>query len=222
VSFRADGAALLCGLLAIGGAAATVQAQVPGRCEIKASRQPAEVGCYLLDSLVMGRLSERPVYWHLYTFPSKQAADAETSGAAITAEAYGRHWLFALGDAAWRPDGGTRVAVLGPIPFLPDRDYTAHFAQSMLVPGLQTRVHRHPGPEVFYVLEGAQCVELQSGRVVTRAGESAMTQPSEPMQLRHYGRDTLRSLLLILHESDKPLTERDPPVSWQPTGACGK
>ena len=197
-------------------------AQVPGRCETKASRQPAEVGCYLLDSLVIGRLSQQPLYWHIDSFADGKTGEASKTSTSVTAEAYGRHWLLTLADSGWHPAGGTRVARLGPIGYTPDRAYTAHFAQSMLVPGLQTRVHRHPGPEIFYILEGAQCVELQSGRVVMRAGESAMTRPSEPMQLSHFGADTLRSLVLILHESDKALTDRDPQVPWKPQGACAK
>jgi hypothetical protein len=106
------------------------RAQVPGRCEILASQRPSAVGCYLLDSVVVGPLPAHPVYWHLYAFPTRLGAEKAKVGTSVALEAFGQSWLFAIAGRDWRPSGGTRVAVLGPLPVTPDRSYTARYMQS--------------------------------------------------------------------------------------------
>jgi mannose-6-phosphate isomerase-like protein (cupin superfamily) len=199
---------------------APTQAQVPGRCEARATQHPAEVGCYLLDSMPIGHPPAKALFWHIYNFPSLVDAKSSRATTGVAVEAYGKSWLFTIAPRDWRPAAGKQVAVLGPLAATSDRIYTAHYAQSTLVPGLQTLVHRHPGPEVFFVLDGSQCVESMYGKKVTKAGESAMLPGGTWMQLRHYGTDTLRSILLILHESEQPLTDRTPTEEWKPQDLC--
>jgi quercetin dioxygenase-like cupin family protein len=194
--------------------------QAPGRCEVKATRNPAEVGCYLLDSMPIGHPPAQPAYWHIYSFPSLNDARSVKASNGVTVEALGHNWLFTIAPRNWRPGAGKQVAVIGPLPVAADRTYTAHYAQSILTPGLRTLVHRHPGPEAFYVLEGAQCVETASGQQVTEGGQTATMAPRTWMQLSHWKSDTLRALVLILHESDQPLTDRGPQDDWRPKNLC--
>jgi quercetin dioxygenase-like cupin family protein len=200
--------------------ASSLWSQVPGRCEVKATKRPAEVGCYLLDSMPIGHPPANPSYWHIYSFPSLNEAKSFKTANGVTVEALGRNWLFTIAPRDWRLAAGTQVAVIGPLLVTADRIYTAHYAQATLRPGLRTLVHRHPGPEAFYVLAGAQCVESPSGRQVTGRGQFATMAPRTWMQLSHSGSDTLRSILLILHESDQPLTDRSPQEDWKPKDLC--
>jgi quercetin dioxygenase-like cupin family protein len=203
-------------LLALEAAAA----QVPGRCEQPADDGNTPVGCYLLASVPLGELPDEPVYWHLYSFRSAKEAEEMLVRGGTATGAFDRGWLFAIAGSAWRPAGGIRVAVLGPILVVPGRRYTARYITSHLSPGMQTRVHRHPGgPELFYVLEGGQCIETPEGRIVVEQGESPTIPARTPMQLTAYGSRVQRSLGLILHESDKPWVDRSP-VAWNPLGLC--
>jgi quercetin dioxygenase-like cupin family protein len=197
------------------------QAQVPGRCEIPPPEGTSQVGCYLLESVELGRLPGRQVYWHLYAFPTPAAAEESAGTRGTAVEAFGRTWLFAVAGEEWRPSGGTRVSVLGPLAVEADRPYSARYLKSTLVPGLQTRVHRHEGPELWYVVEGAQCLETRAGRTVVTPGDTATAPAGTAMQLSNFGPDTSRALLLILHESDRPWVDRGP-VDWKPADLCGR
>jgi quercetin dioxygenase-like cupin family protein len=208
------------GLIMLLPGVASLWCQVPGRCEVKATQHPAEVGCYLLDSVPVGQPPAEATYWHIYSFRSLTDAESSRTANGVSVEALGRKWLFTIAPRKWRPAAGKRVAVIGPLPVARDRTYTAHYAQSTLTPGLSTLVHRHPGPEVFYVLEGAQCVESPSAMQLTGRGQSATMAPGTWMKLSHVGLDTLRSILLILHESNQPLTDRSPQEEWKPKDLC--
>jgi len=200
-------------------ATSAASAQTPGRCEVRTRPGVSDVGCYLLDSVPIGHLPHDSVYWHLYEFPSLRAASQAREGKGTAFEAFDRFWLVTVAGQGWRPSSGTRIAVLGPIPVPAGRAYTARYLRSMLTPGFRTRIHQHAGAELFYVLHGAQCVETTAGHLITRSGESATAPPGVLMQLSTYGLDTVRALVLVLHDSDKPWVDRSP-VDWQPPGVC--
>jgi len=61
-------------------------------------------------------------------------------------------------------------------------------------------VHTHPGPEIFYLLTGDQCLETPNGAIRARAGVSK--------------RD---AFFVIIHDSTKP---RVIASDWQPKGTC--
>jgi quercetin dioxygenase-like cupin family protein len=72
----------------------------------------------------------------------------------------GKVWLFTLGPAGASSPGGTRVAELGPIPPVAAPQYLLRVNEASGPPGSITRVHTHPGPEVFYVLAGEQSIRM--------------------------------------------------------------
>jgi hypothetical protein len=57
-------------------------------------------------------------------------------------------------------------------------------------------------------------VETTSGHLITRSGESATAPLGVLMQLHTYGPDTVRALVLVLHDSDQPWVE-----DVQPSGS---
>jgi hypothetical protein len=90
--------------------------------------------------------------------------------------------------------------------------------------------HRHPGPEAWYVISGAQCLETPNGLIVANAGQGAMVPEGWPMSIANVGPDTRRALVLILHRSgepysmhiDDPRSSGAPHSPWKPQGLCPK
>jgi quercetin dioxygenase-like cupin family protein len=200
---------VLCGV-AVGAASA----QVPGRCEVPASQRIAENGCYVSATVVLGELPTGPLFWHLFTYPTRSAAEAAAGPWATVVEAFGKVWLYAIAGEQWRPSGGEHVITLGPLELRQGRRYTAHYVEAVFPPGMKTTVHRHPGAEASYVIEGAECVETPNGRIVSRAGEGAVVGEGVPMQLHSPGPGIRRAVALILHETSQHWST--PAADWTP------
>jgi quercetin dioxygenase-like cupin family protein len=193
-------------------------AQVPGRCELPTSQRTGESGCYVSATVVLGELPPSPLFWHLYVYPGRAAAEAASGPTATVVEALGKVWLCAIAAHDWRPPGGERVSVLGPLHLQPGMRYTAHYVEAVFPPGMKTTVHRHPGPEASYVISGAECVETPSGKIVSRAGEGAVVAEGVPMQLHNPGPETRRAVALILHQTAHHWST--PAPDWTPKGLC--
>ena len=86
--------------------------------------------------------------------------------------------------------------------------------------GARTPVHRHPGPEAWYVLEGAPCLETPEGAHVMRAGESFVVPEGPPMMLTGVGAAVRRTLGLVLHDAAKPWNVVA--ADWTPKGTCSR
>ena len=178
-------------------------------------------GCYLTATLVLSELPSGPIYWHVYSYPTRAMADAATRPpASIVVESLGTIWLFAIGDAAWQVPTGQRVARIGPLPVSPAKRYTARFMEAVFPPGqgLQTAVHHHSGPEAWYVVSGAQCLRTPDVTTVLRKGEGGFVAGGPPMMLTGLCPDPRRALALVLHDSDKPWMTVT--TDWSPTVSC--
>lgn len=165
-------------------------------------------------------LPQAPVFWHVYNFPSRFLASAGAGPLGIVVEAFDKVWLFAVAEKEWRPSGGERVAVIGPLEVKAGRSYTARYMEAAFTPGMRTSVHRHSGPEAWYLVSGSQCLETPDGAIVAKAGDSAVVPEGPPMVLSSVGGETRRSVLLVLHDSASPWVS--PASDWQPKGACPK
>jgi quercetin dioxygenase-like cupin family protein len=127
------------------------------------------------------------VFWHVYQYPSRAAAQAAAVPRSTVVEAFGRVMLYVIVEEGWRPAAGERLAVVGPLSHEGGQEYTARYIEGVFTPGMQTRAHRHSGAEGWYVLEGAQCLETPNGVIVVRAGETAMVAGGAPMVLTGSG-----------------------------------
>lgn len=205
-------------LLACATTPTVAHSPIPGRCTTPVSQRIGEVGCYLTATEVLGELSQEPLFWHLYQYPTRAAAEAAKGQRSTVVESFDKVWLYTIAERGWRPSLGERIAVIGPLPIRAGRAYTARYMEAVFTPGMRAAVHRHSGPEAWYLVSGVQCLETPDGATVARAGESAVVQEGPPMALSSVGSETRRSVLLVLHETSEPWITM---VSgWRPKGLC--
>lgn len=195
--------------------------KIPGGCDVPVTQRTSATGCYLTATLPLPLLSSASVYWHVYSYPSRAAAEAVGQrSASIVVESLGTTWLFAIADAAWQASAGRRVARIGPLPVLPGKHYTARFMEAVFPAGqgLQTAVHHHSGPEAWYLVSGAQCLRTPEATKVLRKGEGGFVEAGPPMMLTSLGQETRRALVLVLHETGQPWMTVT--TDWRPVASC--
>ena len=189
---------LITSLLAAATAAGIVCAQVPGGCNTPVSQRTGEAGCYLTATELLGALPQAALFWHLYAYPTHAAAESAKGSRGTVVESFGKVWLYTIADSEWRASSG----------------------EAVFPPGMRAAIHRHSGPEAWYLLSGAQCLETPEGITVARTGEGAVVPEGPPMALSSVGTETRRSVLLVLHDTSQPwITIAS---DWQPRGSCPK
>lgn len=208
--------ALLCGVFHASNATAqTVD------CEPVSQRAERTLGCFITAREELGALPhDSALYWHIDAFPTRPEAEAARAARSTVVESLDRIWLFTIAKPGWRPRSGARVATIGPLPLIAAPAFAAVYMEGVFQPGMVTRVHRHPGVEAWYTLEGEQCVETPHGMRVQRAGDPGIMVPGgDPMQLTGTGTTIRRSLVLILQDSAqaRSMVAHD----WVPQGLCG-
>src|SRR5437764_1465682 len=109
--------------------AARKAAGYPPGCSTPISERKTETGCYTTAETSLGRLPSGALFWHLYTYPSRAAAQAARGPKATTVESFGKHWVFTIGLENWQPSIGEKVAVIGPLVIATDKAYTAHYME---------------------------------------------------------------------------------------------
>ena len=192
-------------------------------------------GLHLTAAVPLGALPAQSMYWHIYEFDSRAAAEAARPARGTVAEAFGRHWLYVIAEEGWRTNVGRKVSVVGPFILSTDRSYTARYMRAFFPPveingPYGAAGHRHPGPEAWYVVSGGQCLETPNGMILANAGPAAMVPEGWPMAISSVGRDTRRALVLILLRSDLPYSmavddhrsHGAPHVRWTPQATCPK
>jgi quercetin dioxygenase-like cupin family protein len=163
-------------------------------------------------------LPATPQFWHLDTYATRAAAEAERGPGGTVVDAHGRTWLFTIADAEWRPVGGQRVARVGPLPLTAGRSYAAYYLDGVVPAAARTPAHRHAGPEAWYVLEGINCLETPDGIQTVGPGESLIVPEGPPMVLTGVGQALRRTLTLVVHDAAQPWTMLAP--DWTPRGIC--
>jgi quercetin dioxygenase-like cupin family protein len=194
-------------------------AQTQG-CEPVAQRAGRQLGCFITARESLGALPrDSALYWHIDGYPTRAAAAAAKGPRGTVVESLGRIWLFTIGDARWRPAGGKHLAAIGPLPLVEAETYAAVYMEGVFQPGMHSPVHRHPGVEAWYTLEGEQCLETPQGKLVQRAGDAGvMVRGGVPMRLTGTGHGVRRSLVLILQDASQPRSMLAP--DWTPAGLC--
>jgi quercetin dioxygenase-like cupin family protein len=198
--------------------ASGAQVPVPGNCATPVAERTSEVGCYVDANESLGELPAAPIFWHIYNFPTKAAAESAKPPHGTVVESFGVIRLYAIASVDWHPQAGQRVAVIGPLSIVPDRKYTARYMEATFAPGMAARAHEHSGPEAFYVVSGTQCLETSDGMTLSRAGESAVAPQGSFMTVRGVGKEVRRALVVVLHDTDQAWQSFA--SDWKPKGLC--
>jgi quercetin dioxygenase-like cupin family protein len=174
------------------------------KCIEDSPERRGEEGCTILASRpLLGSLG-KPVHWHIDRFDSLEAAKAAAGPDGVAAEAHGSVWLMTVEAQTEGHHGGRHVAWIGPLEMTAADRYSMRVQSSLLRPGTTTPVHTHSGPEVFYVVDGEQCLETADVGHRLGTGQSYVL----PADVIHRGRVTgsgsRRALALILHDTARP------------------
>lgn len=186
--------------------------------DVPAREKRPEFGCFNIATVKELQFHGADVYWHLYTFGSREAAEAARSATGIVVEEDGRVWLSEFGARNAAPRGGEAVAVIGPLQLPVAKSYSAVLSYAVMRPGDSSRVHTHPGPEGWYVLAGEQCLETPAGASSAGPGQTMTVPPNAPMELNVTGTTIRRAFALVIHDATQ---ERGAPSDWKPSGKCG-
>jgi quercetin dioxygenase-like cupin family protein len=192
----------------------------PGDACKPASERSQELGCWIKADDPVGQFSKSDVFWHLDTYSTRAAAEADKGPRAAVIESFGKVWLMTIGDQEWRSAHGNHVDEIGPIPVMKGENYSEQLMEVVFNPGMTAAEHVHSGSEAFYMLTGEACLETSDGRVqVGRPGEAGLIIPAGiAMHLTAIGTEQRHSLVLILHQSSKPATTMV--HDWTAKGLC--
>ncbi|HLH08605.1 MAG TPA: hypothetical protein VKW78_15310 [Terriglobales bacterium] len=205
---------LLCNQLVAQGVA------VPGDNCKPVSQRTQEIGCWILANESMGQLTKPEVFWHLDTYRTRSAAQADKGPQGVVVESFGKVWLMTIADEKWRSAHGNRVAEIGPLFVVTGKMYSAQLMEAVFTPGMTAAAHIHSGPEAWYAVGGETCLETADGHMqIGRAGGPPVIAPMGlAMHLTAIGNEQRRSIVLILHQSSKPATTMI--HNWTPKGLC--
>jgi quercetin dioxygenase-like cupin family protein len=180
-----------------------------------------EKGCYILVSQRLGELPTGALYWHIDAYASRSDAEIARTPWSTVVQALGRTWLMSIAEAGFRPSGGERVREVGPLAIKAGTNYTAAYMEGIMLPGAETGVHHHPGPEAIFTLSGEECMETPAGSLLGRPGGTPIIVPADvPHRLTITGTEERRSLALVLHDSSQPWAIRSHDHGWVPRGLC--
>jgi quercetin dioxygenase-like cupin family protein len=129
---------------------------------------------------------------------------------------HGRNWLYVLNESGEKIDFGMHRVTIGPLELPAGRPVTIRFIESVFPPGMQTRVHAHPGVEAFYVIEGEQCMETPAERIRIPAGQSFVVPGGPHVQTSPKGR---RNLAILAIPDGEPWMMLE--TGWKPSEFCG-
>lgn len=190
------------------------RAQSPVPCAVDSPERRGLEGCSILASRPIIGSTSQPLHWHIDRFDSLDAARKAAGPDSVAAQAHGSFWLLTVEHQADDHHGGTHVARIGPLQLPEAKRYTMRVLSTRLAPGSMTPVHRHPGPEVFYIVSGEQCLQTEQAAHRIVAGQSYVL----PADTVHRGRiissRPRAGFGLVLHDEAKPGTHDlvDPPV----------
>lgn len=153
------------------------------------------------------RLPPGPLFWRIDNFPTLAQAQAAAGPTALAAEVAGKVWLFTLDRKGGSSPGGSKVTEIGPVPAIAAPEYLLRVNSVSGSPGVQTRVHTHPGVESFYVLAGELTQKTPRGVSRIGAGQSlAGKQPDTPMQVTSGGTSDLEALVMFVADASRPFS----------------
>ena len=179
--------------------------QRPGvKCMENSPERHGEEGCTILANKPLLGSPQANVYWHIDRFESREAAVKAAGINGVAAEAHGFFWLMTIEPKAEEHYGGVHDAWIGPIVLPTLNNNSMRVLSSLLMPGSVTPVHTHSGPEVFYIIEGEQCIETPEEGHHLRAGKTFIVPGGGIHRGRVIGSVPRRALALNVYDTALP------------------
>ena len=184
--------------------------------------RPPTSPCAVLAHTQFDLLPRGPLVLRFETFPTLEAARLVSGPASAVVGAAGKTWLITLATQGERSPGGRFVTEIGPVPALPSAShYEMRVSEADFGPDLNREianaVHTHSGPEFWYLLTGAQCLETPTVVTRARAGQGMFAPADTPMQLNIIGSGKRDAIFVVVHDAARPATTVS---NWQPKGRC--
>src|ERR1700754_1912751 len=177
------------------------------KCMENSPERRGQECCSILSDRHLIGLLPKTVYWHLDRFDSLEAAIKAAGPNSVATEAHGYFWLVTVETKPEEHLVGKHVAQIGPIDLPAADQYTMRVLSSLLMPGSTTPIHTHSGPEVFYIVDGEQCIERSESSHHLSAGQSFVVPAKSVHRGRVIGSKARRALALVLYNAAYPASQ---------------
>jgi quercetin dioxygenase-like cupin family protein len=185
--------------------AKVAQQRLPVKCIENSPERRGEEGCTILAVRPLVGPTTNELYWHIERFDSLEAAMKAAGPNGVATEAHGSFWLLTVEVKTDDHYGGHHVGWIGPIvPPATANSFLMRVQSSLLMPGSTTPVHTHSGPEVFYIVDGEQCIEMPENSQHLNSGQSYVVPGGDIHRGRVIGNKARRALALILYDAASP------------------
>ncbi len=177
------------------------------KCMENSPERRGEEGCTILTNRLLVGPPTKTIYWHIDRFDSLEAAMKAAGPNSVATEAHGSFWLLTVETKAEDHHNGQHIAQIGPFELPPADRYMMRVMSSLLMPGSTTPIHTHSGPEVFYIVDGEQCLERSESSQRLGAGQSYIVPGGSVHRGRVIGSTARRALTLILYDGAYPASK---------------
>jgi quercetin dioxygenase-like cupin family protein len=174
------------------------------KCMENSPERRGEEGCTILTNRPLIGSLTKTVYWHIDRFDSLETAMKAAGPNSVATEAHGSFWLLTVEMRAEDCRAGQHVNRIGPLTLPPSDQYLMRVLSSLLEPGSTTPIHKHSGPEVFYVVDGEQCIEMSEAGQHLSVGQSFIVPGNTIHRGRVIGSKARRALALVLYNAAYP------------------
>jgi len=171
------------------------------RCMENSPERRGEEGCSILANRPLVGPMPKTVYWHIDRFDSIETAMKAAGSNGVAAEAHGSFWLMTVEVNGEDHHGGHHIAWIGPLMLSAPDSFSMRVQSSLLRPGSTTPIHTHSGPEVFFIVDGEQCIEMTDGSQRLGDGQSYVVSGGVVHRGRVIGSIARRALALILYDA---------------------
>jgi quercetin dioxygenase-like cupin family protein len=182
----------------------TIEAHPSVKCMENSPERRGEEGCTILTNRRLAGSHNKNEYWHIDRFDSIETALKNAGPNGVPVTAHGLFWLMTVESKTEDHHGGYHIAWIGPL-LLPAADsFSMRVQSSLLNPGSTTPIHTHSGPEVFFIVNGEQCIEMVDGSQHLGTGQSYVVPAGTIHRGRVIGSVARRALALILYDAKYP------------------
>jgi quercetin dioxygenase-like cupin family protein len=165
---------------------------------------------FVIKPVAEKKLKQLPpgsLYWRVENLPTLAQAQAAAGPTSLAVEVAGKVWLFTLGPSGGSTSGASKVVEIGPVPPISAPEYLLRIINVGGPPGVNTRVHTHPGSETFYVLTGRLGQRTSHGVSHVEAGGVMNGHGADmPMEVSSSGTSDLNALVMFVVDATRPFS----------------